>query len=195
MEIHPYLPKLEYRENRIKDVEPNTKYLRRKNSLLALDSKSLDVYNETEPSSNKGFFSFSDMTSLLEKLSSSEAIKYSSFRNEFVSHGSEPKASEEPLTSRMISRLKQIAIGKSLPEYKNYINKVPIEERSLDDPKTPKCDTRLTKREFDNLYREWRVKLHKYECDPYSGASTRVNTPDNVDSQTGYFMDLKTINI
>lgn len=196
IEIHPNLPKLEYKESKTNDIDSNNKSVRSKNSLFTLDSKCLDIYNELEPPPNKGFFSFSDMTSLLEKLSSTEVIKYGSFKSDFVSHSSEIKASEEPLTSRMISRLKQIAIGKSLPEYKNYINKVPIEERSPDDPRTPKCDTRLTKREFDNLYREWRVKLHKYESDMFSGASTRVNTPENnTDSQGGYYIDIKTLNI
>lgn len=196
IEIHPHLPKLEYKENKIKDIDSNSKSVRCKSSLFTLDSKCLDIYSEVEQPSNKGFFSFSDMTSLLEKLSSTQVVKYGGYKSDFVSHSSELKASEEPLTSRMISRLKQIAIGKSLPEYKNYINKVPIEERSPDDPVTPKCDTRLTKREFDNLYREWRVKLHKYECDVFSGASTRVNTPENNTENKGYYyIDIETLNI
>ncbi|OII74863.1 uncharacterized protein cubi_02995 [Cryptosporidium ubiquitum] len=195
-EVHPHLPKLEFKENKIRDFNSSYKSIQCKSSLFTLDTKSLDIYNEFEPTQNKGFFSFSDLTSLLEKLPSTELIKYSSYRDDFVHHNPELKSSEEPLTSRMISRLKQIAIGKSLPEYKNYINKVPIEKRSPNDPKTPKCDTRLTKREFDNLYREWRVKLHQYEGEISSGASTRVNTPENnLGHQNGYCPEIKTLNI
>lgn len=196
VEVHPHLPKLEPKENKVKDLKSEFKFMKCKNSLFALDSKSLDIYNEPEPSPNKGFFSFSDLTSLLEKLPSNESIKYGSYRSDFVRYNPELKASEEPLTSRMISRLKQIAIGKSLPEYKNYISKVPIEKRSTDDPRTPRYDTRLTKREFDNLYREWRVKLHQYESKTSSGASTRVNTPENdPGSQNEYYPEIKTLNI
>ncbi|TRY50399.1 SLBP family of RNA binding protein [Cryptosporidium tyzzeri] len=196
IEVHPNLPKLEAKESEAKNLNPSSKYIQSKNSLFTLDSKNFDIYNEVDPPPNKGFFSFSDLTSLLEKLPSTELIKYGNYKSDFVRQNTELKASEEPLTSRMVSRLKQIAIGKSLPEYKNYINQVPLEKRSSEDPRTPKCDTRLTKREFDNLYREWRVKLHQYESKFSSGASTRVNTPeDDLKHHSRYCPDIKTLKI
>ncbi|KAF7456417.1 Serine/threonine-protein phosphatase 4 catalytic subunit [Cryptosporidium felis] len=177
-EIYPFLPKLETRESKTIDFHSNLRYSRNLNDFYPFENKNFDIFGEIETPSNKGCFSCSDISSLLEKFPA-KAHKVTNDKNADMSSYPILKASEEPLTSRMVSRLKQIAIGKSLPEYKNYIKKVPIESRSSEDPQTPRCDLRLTKKEFNNLYREWRVKLHQYENDSLSGAPTRENTPEN----------------
>ncbi|KAK6590577.1 SLBP family of RNA binding s [Cryptosporidium xiaoi] len=180
-EVHPHFPKLELRFNKQRETRPiNTKNVRTQYFLSStLTNGFFDSFDENETSREKTS-SLSDMSTLLERTSPSDILKTRIIQGDGNKQHPVICSAEEPLTSRMISRLKQIAIGKSLPEYKTYINKVPIDLRSRDDPRTPECDTRLTKREFDQLYREWRVKLHQYENEAISNVSTRINSLDEI---------------
>ncbi|CDR93772.1 hypothetical protein, conserved [Babesia bigemina] len=73
-----------------------------------------------------------------------------------------PKAKEAPNT-RICSRLKDIAIGKSTKGYQNYIRKVPIDQRTPCDPQTPNLRENVSAARFQVIYRKWRTALHKYD--------------------------------
>lgn len=60
-------------------------------------------------------------------------------------------------------RQKQIDYGKNTLGYDNYIKKVPKRERGPDDPKTPNKYVQYSRRAWDGLIRQWRLKLHKYD--------------------------------
>lgn len=194
-EVNPHLPKLELREHRSKDINSlNKRFSQSLSTFLSVD-KQLETFNENEILLAKKPSSYSDMSTLLDKISLVDMIKPEDFMVEDGQQFPVLRTVEEPLTSRMSSRLKQIAIGKSLPEYKNYIRKVPFEERQPEDPRTPRCDSRLTKREFDHMYREWRVKLHQYGNEAISNVSTRVSSPDNLHFNCEEYANIKRINI
>lgn len=60
-------------------------------------------------------------------------------------------------------RQKQINYGRNTLAYDNYINTVPRSERKIDDPKTPNRFQKYSRRAFDGLIKQWRLKLHKYD--------------------------------
>lgn len=63
----------------------------------------------------------------------------------------------------MLTRKKQIAIGKARPEYHNYIREIPIEKRELAHPGTPDPRSTLSKRQFDKVLAKWRRALHSWD--------------------------------
>lgn len=72
-----------------------------------------------------------------------------------------PKREKDPeILSR---RQKQIDYGKNTIGYDNYIRTVPRHERKFDDPRTPDKTRVYSRRAFDGLIKEWRLKLHKYD--------------------------------
>ncbi|KAK1443999.1 hypothetical protein BgAZ_208750 [Babesia gibsoni] len=76
----------------------------------------------------------------------------------------EPKQKQqESQAGRLCSRLKDIAIGKSTKGYQNYIKKVPIDQRTADDPQTPNMRENISAARFQTIYRKWRTSLHKYD--------------------------------
>ncbi|KAH8741091.1 hypothetical protein FG386_001643 [Cryptosporidium ryanae] len=196
-DVHPHFPKLELRCDKRREIfQGNTNSAHTQYFMgCTLTRGNFNSFEENE-SYRKKASSLSDMSTLLEKISPSGFSNYKVTQKDITRQHSTICSAEEPLTSRMISRLKQIAIGKSLPEYKTYINKVPFDSRSQDDPRTPECDTRLTKREFDQLYREWRVKLHQYENEASSNTSTRVNSLEEVKAtQNEYLYSIEKLEI
>lgn len=72
-----------------------------------------------------------------------------------------PKVVEDTST-RVYSRLKDIAIGKATKGYQNYIRMVPRDERGPDDPQTPNSKN-ISASKFRAIYRTWRTLLHKYD--------------------------------
>ena len=74
-----------------------------------------------------------------------------------------PDASDEVWNRRFASRARQIAIGKSRPEYQRYCDQVPVEERGPLHPQTPDSGVRCSKREFDRVLADWRRRLHEFD--------------------------------
>ncbi|CAG9764965.1 unnamed protein product [Ceutorhynchus assimilis] len=62
-------------------------------------------------------------------------------------------------------REKQIEYGKNTNGYENYIRTVPKSERSMDDPRTPPKHGKYSRRAWDGLIKQWRIKLHKYDVE------------------------------
>ncbi|KAJ8964563.1 hypothetical protein NQ314_004867 [Rhamnusium bicolor] len=60
-------------------------------------------------------------------------------------------------------RQKQIDFGKNTIGYDNYINLIPRNERTREDPKTPNKFIKYSRRGWDGLIKQWRLNLHKYD--------------------------------
>ncbi|XP_045473868.1 histone RNA hairpin-binding protein [Harmonia axyridis] len=60
-------------------------------------------------------------------------------------------------------RQKQIDYGKNTIGYDLYTQQVPRDKRQKDDPRTPNKYLKYSRRGFDGLIRQWRLKLHKYD--------------------------------
>lgn len=60
-------------------------------------------------------------------------------------------------------RQKQIDFGRNTVGYDNYIKTVPKEERQQDDPQTPNKLSKYSRRGWDGLIKQWRLRLHKYD--------------------------------
>ncbi|KJP87440.1 hypothetical protein AK88_02872 [Plasmodium fragile] len=94
--------------------------------------------------------------------------KFKNFDTNFInylgdiqSHFSDPFVNSN--SNRVNSRLKEIAVGKSTKEYKNYVKVVKYEERMDDDPSTPNAYENVTNAKFQAKYNLWRKKLHKFD--------------------------------
>ncbi|XP_050350495.1 histone RNA hairpin-binding protein [Nymphalis io] len=62
-------------------------------------------------------------------------------------------------------RQKQIDYGKNTVGYHSYLQKVPIDKRTKEDPKTPDKYTKYSRRSWDMLIKMWRKKLHQYDTE------------------------------
>ncbi|XP_072949336.1 histone RNA hairpin-binding protein isoform X2 [Epargyreus clarus] len=60
-------------------------------------------------------------------------------------------------------RQKTIDYGKNTVGYHIYIQKVPIEKRTKEHPKTPDKYLKYSRRSWDTLIKMWRKKLHEYD--------------------------------
>ncbi|GAW80339.1 hypothetical protein, conserved [Plasmodium gonderi] len=94
--------------------------------------------------------------------------KFKNFDNNFINYlGDIRNNFSDPFVNsnnnRVNSRLKEIAVGKSTKEYKNYVKLVKYEERMDDDPSTPNAYENVTNAKFQAKYNLWRKKLHKFD--------------------------------
>lgn len=64
---------------------------------------------------------------------------------------------------RIQQRKKQIEFGKNTEGYKNYIQMIPFNRRTIEEPMTPDPESEISKRCFDRQLKEWRKKLHNYD--------------------------------
>ncbi|CAD2103177.1 RNA-binding protein, putative [Plasmodium vinckei] len=94
--------------------------------------------------------------------------KFNNFNNNFINYLGDIR--NNPIDSmhsvnnnRVNSRLKEIAVGKSTKEYKNYVKLVKYEDRMDDDPATPNAYENITNAKFQAKYNLWRKKLHKFD--------------------------------
>uniref|UniRef100_A0A2S2NJ93 Histone RNA hairpin-binding protein n=1 Tax=Schizaphis graminum TaxID=13262 RepID=A0A2S2NJ93_SCHGA len=62
-------------------------------------------------------------------------------------------------------RQKQIDFGKNTIGYVKYLEQVPKHERTKRHPKTPPKNLKYTRRAWDGLIKNWRVKLHLWDPD------------------------------
>ncbi|XP_026761793.1 histone RNA hairpin-binding protein isoform X1 [Galleria mellonella] len=77
-------------------------------------------------------------------------------------------------TTVLQRRQKQIDYGKNTVGYYNYIQQVPIDQRTKDHPKTPDKFTKYSRRSWDTLIKMWRIKLHEYDT-----TATNSTEPDS----------------
>lgn len=96
----------------------------------------------------------------LEKFKNFDA-NFINYLGDIRSHFSDPFVSSN--SNRVNSRLKEIAVGKSTKEYKNYVKVVKYEERMDDDPSTPNAYENVTNAKFQAKYNLWRKKLHRFD--------------------------------
>lgn len=74
--------------------------------------------------------------------------------------------SEQTWSRREAARRRQIMIGKARPEYKRYLDEVPVDQRDESQPCTPDPRARVSKRQFDRALGDWRRRLHEYDAVP-----------------------------
>jgi hypothetical protein len=90
---------------------------------------------------------------------------------------------------RVQARQRQVNIGKSRPEYLRYIERLPKEMRSQNEPRTPDPEAPVSKRTFDRYLSVWRRQLHLLDDATHEGeaqekraisleASLGLPTPD-----------------
>ncbi|ANQ07501.1 Uncharacterized protein PCOAH_00016420 [Plasmodium coatneyi] len=96
----------------------------------------------------------------MEKFKNFDA-NFINYLGDIQSHFSDPFVNSN--SNRVNSRLKEIAVGKSTKEYKNYVKLVKYEERMDDDPSTPNAYENVTNAKFQAKYNLWRKKLHKFD--------------------------------
>lgn len=60
-------------------------------------------------------------------------------------------------------RQKQIDYGKNTIGYDNYMKLIPRNKRSNNDPLTPNKHIKYSRRAWDGLIKQWRLRLHKYD--------------------------------
>ncbi|KAJ8940679.1 hypothetical protein NQ318_017729 [Aromia moschata] len=71
-----------------------------------------------------------------------------------------PKKEVETDPVVLARRQKQIDFGKNTVGYDNYLKLIP---RTPDDPRTPNKFDKYSRRGWDGLIKQWRLKLHKYD--------------------------------
>lgn len=73
--------------------------------------------------------------------------------------------SEATWARREVARMRQIMIGKARPEYRRYIQEVPLDQRNPTHPSTPNPKDRVSKRQFDRALGDWRRRLHEFDSE------------------------------
>jgi len=68
-------------------------------------------------------------------------------------------------SSVLARRQKQIDFGKNTIGYEKYTEQVPKHERKRQHPKTPPKNLKYTRRAWDGLVKNWRVRLHCWDPD------------------------------
>ncbi len=68
--------------------------------------------------------------------------------------------------ARLRARQKQIEYGKNTDGYRNYVAKVPKDQRVKGMPSTPDKYQKCSKRSWDGQVRKWRRQLHAYDPAP-----------------------------
>lgn len=68
--------------------------------------------------------------------------------------------------ARLRARQKQIEYGKNTDGYRNYVAKVPKDQRVKGMPSTPEKFQKCSKRSWDGQVRKWRRQLHAYDPAP-----------------------------
>ncbi|KAL0228017.1 hypothetical protein RCL1_004160 [Eukaryota sp. TZLM3-RCL] len=92
-------------------------------------------------------------------------------------HIDSPLVESDPV--RINWRIKQIQIGKNTPEYKRYLEEVPVEERCSNHPTTPPLDLKVSKKKWGYIYNNWRRELHVF--DPSGGSFDDIITVSDDD--------------
>ncbi|ERL92768.1 hypothetical protein D910_10076 [Dendroctonus ponderosae] len=74
-----------------------------------------------------------------------------------------PRKDMESDPEVLARREKQIQYGKNTIGYENYLQMVPRNQRKVDDPKTPPKYEKYSRRGWEGLIKQWRIKLHKFD--------------------------------
>ncbi|CRG99487.1 conserved Plasmodium protein, unknown function [Plasmodium relictum] len=147
-----------------------------KNNEMKTNLKGLDLnkkISEEEKNNNNNFKKIDKNNSIMDPFNNMinkniNLEKFNNFNNNFISYiGDIRNNFNESLnnvnSNRVSSRLKEIAVGKSTKEYKNYVKLVRYDERMEDDPSTPNAYENITNAKFQAKYNLWRKKLHKFD--------------------------------
>ncbi|XP_050420535.1 histone RNA hairpin-binding protein [Adelges cooleyi] len=94
-------------------------------------------------------------------------VKHSVDQKDIHDNVESPKSKLERETDTMIlvRRQKQIDFGKNTIGYERYLEEVPKHERKKEHPKTPPKNLKYTRRAWDGLVKNWRVRLHCWDPD------------------------------
>ncbi|SPJ10324.1 conserved Plasmodium protein, unknown function [Plasmodium sp. DRC-Itaito] len=143
------------------------------NKLMKEENNSTVKQNETT-----NFLKIQNMNTMIDKEDNNpfynvmnnniDLEKFKNFNNNFINYiGDIRNNFNESLCTvnrnRVNSRLKEIAVGKSTKEYKNYVKLVKYQDRLEDDPATPNAYEDITNAKFQAKYNLWRKKLHKFD--------------------------------
>lgn len=135
---------------------PNYKFIKEKKNSLTQDkehNKKISDFNNTVITQNS------------ENVSMSPFDKFNEHFDNYVGDimNNYELSMNNVNSNRVSRRLKEIAVGKSTKEYKNYVKVVKYDERMEDDPKTPNAYENMTNATFQAKYNLWRKKLHKFD--------------------------------
>eukprot|EP00762_Andalucia_godoyi_P000312 ANDGO_03256.mRNA.1 Histone RNA hairpin-binding protein len=91
---------------------------------------------------------------------------------------SEIKQDEQEIDDhKLVQRQKQIDFGKNTIGYQRYLQLIPKMKRNRGDPQTPNPQLKCSKRTFDDLVKNWRRGLHKFDDPTTPMNSKQVSKP------------------
>ncbi|XP_066145909.1 histone RNA hairpin-binding protein [Euwallacea fornicatus] len=111
--------------------------------------------------SERGGKKVSIMSRLGPKVDKQEKNSVSGIQKKMPRQCSNSEMESDPIVLQR--RQKQIEYGKNTIGYDNFTKMVPRSERKLDDPKTPPKYGKYSRRAWEGLIKQWRIKLHKYD--------------------------------